>query len=169
MRAIYLLFATVLCVCPGASAQDWAKAKLEQSPRHGEWVEVKNGPRAVRCFIVYPEVKNAATAVIAIHEIFGLTDWVRDTADQLAAAGYIALAPDLLSGAGPKGGGSSEFSSQDDVRTAIFKLPPDQITGDLNAVADYVKSLPSANGKIAVRAFAGAAPNLFATPATAPI
>ncbi len=153
MRAIYLLFATVLCVCPGASAQDWAKAKLEQSPRHGEWVEVKNGPRAVRCFIVYPEVKNAATAVIAIHEIFGLTDWVRDTADQLAAAGYIALAPDLLSGAGPKGGGSSEFSSQDDVRTAIFKLPPDQITGDLNAVADYVKSLPSANGKIAVAGF----------------
>ncbi len=147
------MFATVLCVCPGASALDWAKAKLEQSPRHGEWVEVKNGPRAVRCFIVYPEVKNAATAVIAIHEIFGLTDWVRDTADQLAAAGYIALAPDLLSGAGPKGGGSSEFSSQDDVRTAIFKLPPDQITGDLNAVADYVKSLPSANGKIAVAGF----------------
>ena len=143
----------MLCVCPGASAQDWAKAKLEQSPRHGEWVEVKNGPRAVRCFIVYPEVKNAATAVIAIHEIFGLTDWVRDTANQLAAAGYIALAPDLLSGAGPKGGGSSEFSSQDDVRTAIFKLPPDQITGDLNAVADYVKSLPSANGKIAVAGF----------------
>jgi carboxymethylenebutenolidase len=143
----------VLCVCPGASAQDWAKAKLEQSPRHGEWVEVKNGSRAVRCFIVYPEVKNAATAVIAIHEIFGLTDWVRDTADQLAAAGYIAIAPDLLSGAGPKGGGSSEFSSQDDVRTAIFKLPPDQITGDLNAVADYVKSLPSANGKVAVAGF----------------
>lgn len=143
----------MLCVCPGASAQDWAKAKLEQSPRHGEWVEVKNGSRAVRCFIVYPEVKNAATAVIAIHEIFGLTDWVRDTADQLAAAGYIAIAPDLLSGAGPKGGGSSEFSSQDDVRTAIFKLPPDQITGDLNAVADYVKSLPSANGKVAVAGF----------------
>ena len=71
----------------------------------------------------------------------------------MAAAGYIAIAPDLLSGAGPNGGGSSAFSSQDDVRAAIFKLPPDQITGDLNAVAEYVKALPSASGKLAVAGF----------------
>jgi carboxymethylenebutenolidase len=153
MKANSVVCFAMLVASLTASAQDWAKARLDQSPRHGEWVEVKNGSRAVRCFIVYPEVKDAATAVIAIHEIFGLTDWVRDTADQLAAAGCIAIAPDLLSGAGPKGGGSSDFSSQYDVRTAIFKLPPDQITGDLNAVADYVKALPSANGKVAVAGF----------------
>jgi carboxymethylenebutenolidase len=141
------------CLTGSAPAQDWAKAQLEKSPRHGEWVEVKNGARSVRCFIVYPEVKDAAPAVIVIHEIFGLTDWVRNVADQLAAAGYIAIAPDLLSGAGPKGGGSSDFASVDDVRAAIFKLPPDQITGDLNAVADYVKTLPSANGKLAAAGF----------------
>lgn len=151
-----LIFSAALLACLAslsASAQDWAKAKLEKSPRHAEWVDVKNGARSVHCFIVYPEVKNAVPSVVVIHEIFGLTDWVRDVADQLAAAGYIAIAPDLLSGAGPKGGGSSDFTSQDDVRTAIFKLPPDQITGDLNAVADYVKTLPSAGGKLSVAGF----------------
>jgi carboxymethylenebutenolidase len=143
----------VLLACWSAPAQDWAKAKLEKSPRHGEWVEIKNGARSVRCFVVYPEVKEAAPSVIVLHEIFGLSDWVRETADELAAAGYIAIAPDLLSGAGPKGGGTADFAGADDVRNAIFKLPPDQITGDLNAVADYAKALPSANGKLAAAGF----------------
>jgi carboxymethylenebutenolidase len=152
-HALFLPAMLLACWTGCAQAQDWAKAQLEKSPRHGEWVEVKNGARAVRCFIVYPEVKEAAPAVIVIHEIFGLTDWVRGVADQLAAAGYIAIAPDLLSGAGPKGGGSSDFASTDDVVRAIPSLPPDQITGDLNAVADYLKALPSANGKVAVAGF----------------
>src|SRR5690349_13953827 len=82
-----------------AQAQDWAKAVLEKSPRHMEWVKVSHDKRDVNCFIAYPEVKDKATAVIVIHEIFGLTDWVRTVADQLAEAGYIAIAPDLLSGA----------------------------------------------------------------------
>lgn len=73
-------------------AQDWAREKLEKSPRHGEWVEVKHGDRKVRCFLVFPEVKEKAAAVIIVHEIFGLTEWVRSVADQLAEAGYIALA-----------------------------------------------------------------------------
>jgi carboxymethylenebutenolidase len=135
-----------------ASGQEWATVKLEKSPRHGEWVDVKNGARTVHCFIVYPEVKDPAPAVIVIHEIYGLTDWARDVADQLAAAGYIAIAPDLLSGAGPKGGGTSSLASQE-VGQAIRDLPPDQITGDLNAAADYLKKLPSANGKLAVAGF----------------
>ena len=84
-----------------ASAQDWAKARLDKSPRHLEWVKVKQGQREVNCFVAYPEVKDKATAVILIHEIFGLTDWVRDVADRLAEAGYIAIAPDLLSGTAP--------------------------------------------------------------------
>src|ERR1019366_3257957 len=67
-----------------ASAQDWAKARLEKSPRHLEWVKVKHDQREVNCFVDYPEVKDKATAVILIHEIFGLTDWVRDVADRLA-------------------------------------------------------------------------------------
>ena len=82
-------------------AQDWAKERLEKSPRHLEWVKIKSGDREVNSFIAYPEVKDNATAVIVIHEIFGLTDWVRGVADQLAEAGYIAIAPDLLSGSAP--------------------------------------------------------------------
>lgn len=133
--------------------QDWAKARVDKSPRHQEWVDVKYGNRAVKTFIVYPEVKTKATAVIVIHEIFGLTDWVRSVADQLAEAGYIAIAPDLLSGAGPNGGGSAAFTDRAAVGQAIRDLPADQITGDLNAVADHVTKLPAANGKLAVMGF----------------
>jgi carboxymethylenebutenolidase len=133
--------------------QDWARQRLEKSPRHQEWVQIKNGNRLVNSFIVYPEVKSKAMAVVVIHEIFGMTDWVRSVADQLAEAGYIAIAPDLLSGMAPNGGGSSEFTDRSAVGQAISKLPPDQITADLNAVADYVARLPAANGKVAVAGF----------------
>lgn len=133
--------------------QDWAKARLAKSPRHQEWVKVKNGNREVNSFIVYPEVKKKATAVVVIHEIGGLTDWVQSLTDQLAEAGYVAIAPDLLSGMGPKGGGTGDFADGSSVRQAIQSLPPDQITADLNAVADYVSKLPAANGKVAVGGF----------------
>jgi carboxymethylenebutenolidase len=141
------ILATTLC------AQDWAKARLEKSPRHIEWVNVKNGERTVRSSIAFPEVKDKATAVVVIHEIFGMTDWVRSVTDQLAEAGYIAIAPDLLSGMAPGGGGSAELGGPDGVRGVIGKLPPEQITKDLNAVVDYVSKLPSCNGKVAVMGF----------------
>lgn len=136
-------------------AQDWAKQRLAKSPRHQEWVKVKYGNREVNSFIVYPEVKQKAPAVIVIHEIFGMSDWVQSVADQLAEAGYVAIAPDLLSGMGPNGGGTKELAATDSnaIRKAIGELPPDQITADLNAVADYVAKLPAANGKIAVTGF----------------
>src|SRR6185436_6855180 len=148
-----------------ATAQDWAKARLEKSPRHLEWVKVKHGNREVNCSIAYPEVKDKATAVIVIHEIFGLTDWVRGVTDQLAEAGYIAIAPDLLSGSAPGGGGTAELGGADAVRKAISSLPPDQVTADLNAIADYVAKLPACNGKVAVGGFCwgGAQTFRFAT------
>ena len=136
MSRLAMSLAVVLLACGAASAQDWAKARLEKSPRHGEWVKVKHGKRTVQSFVVYPEVKHKAPAVVVIHEIFGLTDWVRGVADQLAEAGYIAIAPDLLSGMGPKGGGTDELGSG--VGKAIRDLPPDQVTADLNAVAHHV-------------------------------
>src|SRR5688500_5190016 len=80
-----------------ALAQDWAKQKLEKSPRRQEWVPVTPGNRTVHAFLVHPEVKHKSAAVLVIHENVGLTDWVRSVADQLAANGYIAIAPDLLS------------------------------------------------------------------------
>jgi carboxymethylenebutenolidase len=152
MKRIMFVIAAI-SMANAVSAQDWAKARLEKSPRHLEWVKVKQGKREVNCFVAYPEVKDKATAVIVIHEIFGLTDWVRGVADQLAEAGYIAIAPDLLSGAAPKGGGTAEFGGDDAVRAAIPSLPPDQITADLKAVLDYVSKLPACNGKVAVTGF----------------
>jgi carboxymethylenebutenolidase len=133
--------------------QDWAKARLAKSSRHQEWVKIKNGTREVNSFVVYPEVKKKATAVIVIHEINGLTDWVQTLTDQLAEAGYIAIAPDLLSGMGPGGGGTSAFTERNAVGQAIRDLSPDQITADLNAVAAYLSQLAAGNGQVAVGGF----------------
>lgn len=151
-RGLVFLTTAVLATST-ASAQDWAKARLDKSPRHLEWVKVKRGDREISCFIAYPEVKHKATAVVVIHEIFGLSDWVRSVTDELAEAGYIAIAPDLLSGSAPGGGGTAELGSADTVRKAIFSLPPDQITADLNAVVDYVSKLPACSGKVAAAGF----------------
>ncbi len=147
------LVLAVLLVSVSAFAQDWAKQRLEKSPRHQEWALVKNGERTVHSFVVYPEVKTKALAVVVIHENRGLTDWVRSVADQLAEAGYIAIAPDLLSGMGPNGGRTPDFTDPTGIGQAFAKLPPEQVTADLSAVADYVAKLPAANGKVAVAGF----------------
>src|SRR6266478_4350265 len=102
-------------------AQDWAKQRLNKSPRHQEWVQIKSGNRTINTVIVYPEVKSKTPAVLVIHEIFGLSDWVQGLTDQVAEAGYIAIAPDLLSGMGPKGGGTSDFPDRNAVTQAVSK------------------------------------------------
>lgn len=164
MKKFMAVLSVLVLGCGVAFAQD-AKERLEKSPRHLEYVTVKHGNREVKCFIAFPEVKEKATAVVVIHEIFGLTDWVRGVTDQLAEAGYIAIAPDLLSGTAPKGGGTEEFGSGDAVRKAIQGLPPDQVTADLNAAADYAAKLPACNGKVTVGGFCwgGAQTFRFAT------
>src|ERR1700739_3695695 len=87
-------------------AQDWAKARLEASPRHREYVPLKQGNRTLQALVVYPEVSGKASVVILIHEIFGLSDWAKEMADELAGQGFIVVAPDLLTGYGPGGGGA---------------------------------------------------------------
>src|SRR5258708_39650859 len=109
MKRITLISLLSLCTAQIASAQDWARATLEKSSRHREWVTVKHDGRPVETFVAYPESKAKAPVVLIIHEIFGMTDWVQDLADQVAAAGYIAVAPDLLSGMGPNGGPRRDF------------------------------------------------------------
>lgn len=154
MKKIFGLAIVAALTAFNTSAQDWAKARLEKSPRHIEWVKVKNEKREVNCTVAYPEVKEKATAIIVIHEIFGLSDWARGVTDELAEAGYIAIAPDLLWGKAKDGGGTAELAkSGGDIREAIQSLPPDQITGDLNAVAAYVSKLPACNGKVVVCGF----------------
>jgi carboxymethylenebutenolidase len=151
-RTVALAVICVLFALPSL-AQDWARDALNKSPRHGEWVKIQSGDRTIQAFVVYPERKDKAPAVVLIHEIYGLSDWMRSVADQLAANGYIAIAPDLLSGMGPKGGGTSDFPDQTAVVDAIRKLNPDTVTADLNATADFVKKLPAASGKVAVAGF----------------
>jgi carboxymethylenebutenolidase len=106
-----------------AGAQEWATKRLEESPRHGEYVTVEQGDREINCFIVYPEVPHKSHAVVVIHDISAMSDWIRSVCDQLAEAGYIAIVPDLLSGVGPDGGDTTSFASIDDARKAITKLP----------------------------------------------
>lgn len=126
---------------------------MEKSPRHLEFDEVKHDDRVVECFVAYPEVPHKSHAIVVIHDISGMGEWIRGIADQLAEAGYIAIVPDLLSGMGPKGGGTAAFASIDDARRAIPKLPPDQITADLDAVAAYVSKLPAAKGSVSIAGF----------------
>lgn len=147
-RIAFVLVISAFC----CSAQDWARRQLETSPRHREWVTVKHDGRSVETFVVYPESKTKTPVVLVIHEIFGLTDWVQDLSDQLAAAGYIAIAPDLLSGMGPNGGRTQDFPQGGAVQ-AVSHLNPDQVTADLNSVADYAQKLPAASGKFFVAGF----------------
>src|SRR4051794_4927596 len=137
------IFVALACTSP---AQDWAKARLEKSSRHGEWVDYKSGDRTIKAFVVYPERKDKAPVVLVIHEIFGLTDWVRGVCDQLAENGVIAIAPDLLSG--------QTYADIDGARKAISALPKEQVKADLNATSDYaLTKIPAANGTVAVCGF----------------
>src|SRR5580698_2384739 len=153
---------TALLVLPSiASAQDqpatpewqqpWARERIAKSPRHSEWVTVKHDARSVDTLVVYPESKDKRPVVLIIHEIFGLSDWAQELADEVAAAGYIAVAPDLLSGMAPNGGRTKDFA--EGVTEAVSKLNPDQVTADLNAAADYGLKLPASNGKLYVAGF----------------
>jgi carboxymethylenebutenolidase len=155
LRALKLLAATLLLPLATAPlhAQDWAKARLDASPRHHEYVNLQHGGRTVQAFVVYPEVKTKAPAIVLIHEIFGLSDWAKEMADELAAQGFIVVAPDLLSGFGPNNGGSDSFPSMDATTKAVSGLDAAVVNADLDAAADYAKKIPAANGKIATVGF----------------
>lgn len=135
---------------PGEPA---AKAALESSPRHGEWVDIPLKPDQppLRAYVVYPQVAAKAPVVVVIHEIFGLTDWIRSVADQLAADGFIAIAPDLLSG--PLGPGTESFASRDDVTRSVRGLSAEQVAFALDSVRAYGAALPAATDRSAVVGF----------------
>jgi carboxymethylenebutenolidase len=168
---ILLISMPVLAAEPGTPGgvppgEKDAKAVLEKSPRHGEMIDVPvAGAGTVKSYIVYPERKDKAPVVIVIHEIFGESDWVRGVADQLAADGFIAIAPDLLSGHGKEGGGTESYDGRDAVMQAIRGLKADEVTARLDAVRDYGIKLPAASGKFACIGFCwgGGKSFLFAT------
>lgn len=151
MRATACFLALLLLTA--ACQSQTSTSRLENTPRHDEWVDLKHGDRTVRAYVVYPERADQAPVIVVIHENRGLNDWARTVADKLAEQGYIAIAPDLLSGTAPNGGGTKDFESEDAAREGISKLPRAQVLADLRAAVDYAKKIPSANGKVAVGGF----------------
>lgn len=125
---------------PGA---DEAASRLAASPRHGEWVNIDAGSGdSLRAFVVYPERSDRAPVVLVVHEIYGLTTWIRAVADQLAADGFIAIAPDLLSGEGvPEG---EEGPDPEAATAAVRGLDPADVQRRLTAAAGYGMALPAA-------------------------
>lgn len=132
-----------------------AKAFLERSPRHHEWVDLTLPAKGakLKAFVAYPERKTKAPLVIVIHEVYGLTDWIRAVADRLAGDGFIAIAPDMLSGKGPGGGGTESFTGRDEVVKAVRGVSPAEVVTMLDAVSRYGRSLPSATGTFGVIGF----------------
>ncbi len=136
-----------------STSQKTTSDNLNESPRHHEWVQVNNNGKIIHCWVAYPERKEKTPVVLVIHENRGLNDWARSFADQVAEAGYIAIAPDLLSSFSDSLAKTSDFASTDAARDAIYQLTPEQVTADLNAVFQYAKEIPAGNGKLVTAGF----------------
>jgi carboxymethylenebutenolidase len=160
LRRIDMLAATLLALAAATTsvtlpaAEAGAKAVLETSPRHGEWADVPGpGGTPIRAWTVYPERKGKAPVVIVLMEVYGLTDWIRAVADRFAAEGFIAVAPDMLSGKAPGGGGSEALASRDDAVALVRGLTPEEVVARLDAVRGWAVKLPAANGRSAIAGF----------------
>jgi carboxymethylenebutenolidase len=126
--------------------KDFGRDRLNTSPRHADWVDIKSGERPIKAFVVFPERKDKAPAVLVVSEIFGLTDWVRSLCDELAENGVIAIAPDLH--------GGQKFEDPDGARKATSALSKEQVKADLDATSDYaLTKIPACNGTLAVCGF----------------
>src|SRR5215510_3962878 len=144
--AVAFIFISVSQLFSGEEYKDFGKDRLNNSPRHAEWVDIKSGDRTIKAFVVYPERREKTPVVVVIQEIFGLTDWLRSLCDQLAENGVIAIAPDFLKG--------QKFEDGDGASKAVSALKPDEIKTVLDATSDYaLTKIPAANGKLAVCGF----------------
>jgi carboxymethylenebutenolidase len=129
-----------------------AATRLGASPRHGEWAMIRTGEAdSIRAWVVYPERSTKAPVIIVVHEIFGLSSWVRSVADQLAADGFIAIAPDLLTMKNLPDGPDSVLAPL--ATAAIRTLDPARVQRYLDAVAQYGMSLPAAEKKYGIVGF----------------
>jgi carboxymethylenebutenolidase len=138
-------------IAPGATT---AAARLNASTRHGEWVTIRTNPQAgdsLRLWVVYPERSTKAPVVIVVHEIFGLSTWIRSVADRLAAEGFIAIAPDFLTG---KVAVTPPDTIAAQVATAAIRsLDPEVVQRQIDAAAAYGMALPAAQPRYGVVGF----------------
>ena len=146
---------------PASAQYEQALERLEASPRHHEWATIETTTRPIDAFVVYPESSTKSTVVVVIHENRGLNDWVRGVADRLAEEGYIAVAPDMLTGRGPSGGRTQDFSSSNDARDALYELEREQIQAELADIVEWTKTIEAGNGTIAVGGFCWGGRNTF--------
>jgi carboxymethylenebutenolidase len=126
-----------------------AAGRLAASPRKGEFVTIDVGGKPMRTWVVQPQGQGRAPVVVVIAEVFGLTDWIRGVADQLAAEGFIAVAPDLLAGVGPNGGDSRAFAGQNEAVQATLAMPPADVLAKVKAARAWGVKQPRSNGKTA--------------------
>lgn len=165
--AMFVVLAPAVSLAQLPADAATATARLNASPRHGEWVRFDaGGGDSVRAWVVYPERRDRAPVVVVIHEIFGLTDWIRAVADALAADGFVAIAPDLLSGKGPSGGGSESVDQQTAVRL-IRELSADEVSRRLRAAGEYAMRLPAALSRVAILGFCWGGSTSFTMSTTA--
>jgi carboxymethylenebutenolidase len=141
---------------------EFIKLALASSPRHHEWVDIKMpaGTAPVKSFVVFPQSKDRTGVVIVIHENRGLNDWARAVADQLAEDGFIAIAPDLLSGKGP-GGGNTDSIPPDQATRAIGQLTAAEVNAALDAVREYAMQMPAGNGRVGMIGFCWGGARVF--------
>ncbi len=144
-------------------------ARLANSPRHGEYVMIRTGPSdSVRAWVVYPERSTKAPVVVVVHEIYGLSTWIRGVADQLAADGYIAIAPDLLTGKTAPAPGSDTLTQA--VATATIRtLNMGDVQRQLAAVGAFGMALPAAAPKYGTVGFCWGGGVSFAHAVTSPV
>jgi carboxymethylenebutenolidase len=128
-----------------------APSRLSSSPRHGEWVTIRTGGDSLRAWVVYPERSTKAPVILVVHEVYGLSSWVRGVADQLAADGFIAIAPDLLTMKNLPDGPDSVLAPL--AVAAVRSLDPAWVQRQLDAVAQYGMSLPAAQKKYGIVGF----------------
>ncbi len=156
-----LVAGTTLSAQSLPASEEASRARLNSSPRHGEWAKVQSGGDTINAWVVYPERSDLAPVVLVIHEIYGLTDWIRAVADQLAAEGYIAIAPDILTGKGSDGGGT-ESVDRDGAVALVRELDRAEVVSRLNAAAQYATSLPAAQNRWASIGFCWGGSTSFA-------
>ena len=149
-----------------AGAQE-ANARVANSPRHGEWAMIRSGQDSIRAWVVYPERRDRAPVVVVIHEIFGLSNWIRAVADQLAADGFIAIAPDLLTMKNVPRAPDGE-SDANAARAVIRELDTATTNRYLSAVAEWGMALPAALPKYGVVGFCWGGSASFAHAVAAP-
>ena len=170
MKKTLILTALFAFACGGsedAQTDDTgSQASADASP--SGWVEITYGERTLHAYVAQPEGEGPHPAMIVIHQNRGSSDWVGTVADRVAEAGYIALAPDLLSGMAPGGGNTADFADSDAARSGIGALEQDQVTADLNAAADYLTGLPNSSGSVAVSGFCWGGRQTFAFAANRP-